>query len=155
MKNVLAAKLAYRENAARGATPIALVVMLYDAAIDDLRRAVAAMKERNIEARATACSHALLVIQQLQGTLDFERGGAAARQFEQFYNLVRAKLLEAQLRDAPELMQQQVRFLAEVRDCWRQAEQQLQPKAKSELITTAIMPSRAGEDGGSTSEWNA
>ena len=38
-----------------------------------------------------------MVLQQLQGTLDFEHGGGAARQFEQFYNLVRAKLLEAQM----------------------------------------------------------
>ena len=146
MKNALEAKLTYRDNAARGATPIELVVMLYDSAIQDMGRALTAMKKSDIEERATASSHALLVMQQLQGTLDFERGGAAAKHFEQFYNLVRGKLLEAQLRNSPELMQQQIRFMSEVRECWIQADRQLQPKTN---------PNPAAEEGGCASEWNA
>ena len=89
MKNTLEAKLAYRESAVRGATPIELVVILFDAALDDMRRAVAATQAGDIEERSTAIRHAMLVLQQLQGTLDFEKGGQVARQFEQFYNLVR------------------------------------------------------------------
>ena len=69
-----------------------------------------------------------MVLQQLQGTLDFERGGSAAKQFEQFYNLVRAKLLEAQMRGSADLMQQQIRYMSEVRDCWVQARRMLEPR---------------------------
>ena len=78
-----------------------------------------------------------MVLQQLQGTLDFERGGEAARQFEQFYNLMRAKLLEAQMRGSPELMQQQIRYMSEVRDCWTQAQRILQPKTAVSAVTAA------------------
>jgi flagellar secretion chaperone FliS len=156
MKNTSEAKLAYRENAVRGATPIELVVILFDAAIDDMRRAVTAIKNGDIEERATAIRHALLVLQQLQGTLDFDRGGPAARQFEQFYNLIRAKLLESQLRNSPELMQQQIQFMSEVRDCWVQAEKQLQPRPSLSPTGATIASARAtAADGGSTSEWNA
>ena len=73
MKNTLEAKLAYRENAVRGATPIELVVILFDAAIHDMRRAESAIQARDIEGRALAIRHVLLILQQLQGTLDFER----------------------------------------------------------------------------------
>jgi len=154
MKNTLEAKLAYRENAVRGATPIELVVILFDAAIDDMRRAVSAIQASDIEQRATAVRHAMLVLQQLQGTLDFEKGGQVAKQFEQFYNLIRAKLLESQLRNSPELMQQQIRFMSEVRDCWAEAEKQLKPKP-SPPAAMAPPPQGGFEDGGPTAEWNA
>jgi flagellar secretion chaperone FliS len=129
MKTTVNARQLYQDSAVRGATPIELVVMLYDSAIEDMRRALAAMQKSDIEARTAQVQHALIVLQQLQGTLDFERGGTAARQFEQFYNLVRAKLLEAQMRVSPELMQQQIRFMSEVRDCWQQAKRVLEPAA--------------------------
>src|ERR1700744_3242731 len=108
MNTTKEARRQYQDSAVQGATPIELVVLLYDSAIDDMRRALAAMQECNIEARSAQIGHALIVLQQLQGPLDFQRGGEAARQFEQFYNLVRAKLLEAQIRSSRELMQQQI-----------------------------------------------
>jgi len=155
MKSTLEAKLAYRENAVRSATPIELVVILFDAAIDDMRRAVSAIKSSDIEQRATAIRHAMLVLQQLQGTLDFEKGGPVARQFEQFYNLIRAKVLESQLRSSPELMQQQIQFMAEVRDCWVEAENQLKPKPTHPPVA-AVAPAQTHlDDGGSTAEWSA
>ena len=144
--------MTYRANAARGASPIGLVVMLYEAAIDDMRQALVAMKGSNVEGRARACSHALLVLEQLQGTLDFKRGGAAAKHFEQFYNLVRGKLLEAQLRNSPELLGQQIQFMSEVRDCWIQADKQLGPTGD---LMAAGTGARITEDGGATREWNA
>ncbi len=154
MKGALEAKSAYRENAVRGATPIGLVVILFDAAIDDMRRVVRA---GSIEERATAIRHAMLVLQQLQGTLDFEKGGQVAKQFEQFYNLIRAKVLEAQLRNSAELMQQQIQFMTEVRECWVQAEKQLQPKSNPGTVApTVIALGRAPDDDiASTGEWNA
>ena len=151
MKTVIDPRQVYQDSAVRGATPIELVVLLYDSAIEDMRRALAAMKKGEIEARSAAVGHALMVLQQLQGTLDFERGGAAAKQFEQFYSLVRAKLLEAQIRSSPDLMQQQIRFLSEVRDCWTQAKRLLQPHPQP----ATAAPGERSEEGGYTSEWDA
>jgi flagellar protein FliS len=155
MRNVLEAKLTYRENAVRGATPIELVVILFDTVLDDMRRAASAAKASDIEERAAAIRHAMLVLQQLQGTLDFEKGGQVARQFEQFYNLVRAKLLEAQVSNSPELIQQQIQFMSEVRDCWAEAERQLNPRPMASAVIPAP-PAQGGlEDGGPTSTWSA
>jgi len=127
MKTIVDARQIYQDTAVRGATPIELVIVLYDAAIEDMRRAMTAMQGSDVEARTRQVSHALMVLQQLQGTLNFEQGGSAARQFEQFYNLIRAKLLEAQMRGSSELMQQQIRYMSEVRDCWTAAKRLLQP----------------------------
>jgi len=150
MKTIVDARRIYQDSAVRGATPIELVIVLYDVAIEDMRRALTAMQGSDIEARTKQISHALMVLQQLQGTLDFERGGSAARQFEQFYNLVRAKLLEAQMRSSPELMQQQIRYMSEVRDCWTAAKRMLQPNPG---VATATASSPVAEGG--SKEWNA
>jgi flagellar protein FliS len=147
MKTTVDARRGYQESAVRGATPLELVILLYDSAIEDMRRALTAMQKSEIENRSAQIAHALIVLQQLQGTLDFERGGSAARQFEQFYNLVRAKLLEAQIRGSSELMRQQIRCMSEVRDSWQQARRLLQP-----VTGTPSIPAASSEGGG---EWNA
>jgi len=152
MKTIVDARRIYQDTAVRGATPIELVIVLYDSAIEDMRRALMAMQESDVEARASKIGHALMVLQQLQGTLDFEHGGEAARQFEQFYNLMRAKLLEAQMRGSLELMQKQIRYMSEVRDCWTQAQRLLQPKA---ALPAAPAACATTGDGGPTSEWSA
>jgi flagellar protein FliS len=152
MKSIVDARRIYQDTAVRGATPIELVVVLYDAAIEDMRRALSAMLQSDVEKRGTEISHALLVLQQLQGTLDFERGGDAARQFEQFYNLIRAKLLEAQIRGSHDLMQEQIRHMSEVRDCWLQAKRLLQPAAAA---PNAAAVENNSDDRGRNSGWNA
>lgn len=129
-----------------------MVILLFDSAIQDMRRALAAMGRGDVEARSSEIGHALIVLQQLQGTLDFERGGSAARQFEQFYNLVRAKLLEAQIRGSSDLMRQQIRYMSEVRDCWTHAKRVLQPLPDP---ATAPVAGAAVPDGGYKSEWSA
>ncbi len=149
MKNIAEAKQMYQDGAVRGATPIDLVVILYDSAIEDMRRAITAMQQGDVETRALKIGHALMVLQQLQGTLDFQRGGKAAQHFEQFYSLVRAKLLEAQMRSSLELMREQIRYFSEVRDCWVQAKRLLQPR-------TGPGAAAAGNaEEGAKSEWTA
>jgi flagellar protein FliS len=155
MKNTVEAKLAYRENAVGGASAIELVVVLFDVAIDDMRRAASAIQPADIEERGQAIRHAMLVLQQLQGTLDFERGGEVARRFEQFYNLIRGKLLEAQLRNSPQLMRQQIQFMVEVRDCWMLAEKQMKLKPSPDPSANISSTRIRGEEGGPAREWNA
>ncbi len=65
------ARQVYHDSSVRGANPIELIVLLYDSAIADLRQAVTAMQKSDIESRASKISHALMILQQLQGTLDF------------------------------------------------------------------------------------
>ncbi len=152
MKSMIDARRSYQETAIRGATPIEMVVVLDDSAIEDMRRALAAMQQNDIETRTQQLAHALIVLQQLQGTLDFDRGGSAARQFEQFYNLVRAKLLEAQIRQSTEMLREQIRYFSEVRDCWMQAKRILQPVVNLEAAAASHAPEG---NGSARSEWNA
>jgi flagellar protein FliS len=116
------ARSSYRETAVRGASPVRLVICLYEQAIEDLRLAVIALERGDIEARTRGINHALMVIAQLQGSLDMERGGDVARNLSRFYGLVRAALTEAQLKQSGRILEQQISQLALVHEAWLEVE---------------------------------
>ena len=99
-----------------------LVICLYEQAIEDLRRSLLALEKGDIEARTRAINHALMVIGQLQGSLDMERGGDVARNLGRFYNQVRIGLVEAQQKQSARILEQQISQLATVYDAWLEVE---------------------------------
>jgi flagellar protein FliS len=125
------AAFAYSEAASLGASPVGIVVLLYDRLVQDIHNAAAAMKSADVEARTSYVNHALLILQQMQGRLDYTAGGEAARQLDAFYSVIRGKLLEAQIRQSPELLLAQAQAIIQVREGWAQAEGSL-----SSLSTT-------------------
>jgi flagellar protein FliS len=112
----------YREAAVQGAGRVRLVVLLYEQAIEDLRRALAAHTRKEIEVRTREINHAILVLGHLQGSLDKLQGGQVAANLERFYSLVRAGLIEAQCKQSGALLEQNIELLLKVRDAWCQVE---------------------------------
>jgi flagellar protein FliS len=96
--------------------------MLYEQAIEDVRRALAALVSGSIDRRTEAINHALLVIGQLQAALDLERGGDVAKALQRFYCVVRARLLEAQVRSSQQILSEQIELLLSLREAWVEVE---------------------------------
>jgi len=113
----------YRESAVRGASPVQLVVMLYEQIAEDLRRAVRAIDENRIEARTNAINHALAVIGHLQNNLNHTAGGQVAQNLERFYNVSRQTLLEAQFKGSKEILTAQMSLFLNLRDAWTEVDQ--------------------------------
>ena len=120
---------AYRVIAGHSATPVHMVVMLYEQLIKDLQRALTAVEKHDVEARSRELGHALLVLGQLQGTINHERGGEVAGNLDRFYFLLRADLVEAQFKVAPYLLQKHVKSLIDLREAWLQVERAEKPAA--------------------------
>src|ERR1700722_16938847 len=97
-------ELTYLRAAAQNATEAGLVIILHDLLIHDLEQVMAAFADRDVEKRATEIKHAFLVLQQLEGSLDMENGGEAAKHFSRFYSVVRSKLMEAHVKVSPEIV---------------------------------------------------
>jgi flagellar protein FliS len=138
--------LTYRESTAAGASPVRLVILLYEQAIEDLRRAIGAQARGDIEGRTREINHALLVIGHLQATLDGDQGGQVAQNLERFYGQVRAGLTEAQFRQSAAALEQQVAHLTVVHDAWCEVEKAMTP-------TPAV--SGNGNEGRSPTDWSA
>lgn len=136
--------LSYREAAVAGASPVRLVILLYEQAIEDLHRALDAHARGDIEGRTRDINHAILVIGHLHASLDREQGGKVASNLALFYEQLRTGLAEAQFRQSPALIQQQMTSLMQVLDAWCDVEKDLAPA-----------PSPGSSQQESSSDWNA
>ena len=153
MNNSTVANL-YRESAALGADGTGIVVLLYDRLAQDIQRAIMAMNINDVQDRTTQINHALLVLQQLQGRLDFAAGGPAAHQLNTFYSHIRGKLLEAQIKASPKILLEQAEAVIKIRECWVEIERSERPhQATGSVTSTPTAPSP--ESGLATMRWGS
>jgi flagellar protein FliS len=114
--------LAYRQvQAESSASPLELVLMLYDGAIASLGQAREAMARRDAVVKGRAMSKALSIVGHLQSTLDMEKGREVAEQLDRLYVYVTGRLLEANINGAVEPIDESIALLSTVRDAWAQA----------------------------------
>lgn len=144
-------RLTYREAAVRGASPVRLVILLYEQAIEDVRRALGACGRGDIEERTRGINHAILVIDHLQATLDKNQGGAVALNLERFYEQVRRALVEAQLKQSALLLEQQVAHLLMVRESWCELER----RERGPAAATTPVPTPAENESHTFADWKA
>jgi flagellar protein FliS len=153
------AKSVYREIEIQGATPLQVVVALYDAALQDIRGAIAAQKHNDIEERTAQVKHCLLTLEQLQGRLDFERGGEIAENLDRFYSTVRGKLVEASIKSSADAFGAIADMVTTVRSAWNEAateqlKQQRRSSGADQIPDAAPPPTAAGESA-THSGWTA
>ncbi|HEY3770394.1 MAG TPA: flagellar export chaperone FliS [Candidatus Angelobacter sp.] len=123
--------LEYRKRAVEGASPVGLVVMLYGGAITALMRAISAIDANNIEKRVHELNKVLAILAELQGTLDFEKGGAVAQQLEKYYIVLRAQVLEASIKNSKSILEDLVKNVSGVKEAWQQVEREVAIKGIS------------------------
>lgn len=129
---------AYREADVQGASPVEVVIMLYDLLARDMKRVIAAIRAGDIQERVNQSNHAFQVLQELECSLDMDRGGSTAKDLSRFYSHVRAKLMEVQFKLNPSLLERQIEMLMELRRGWVEA------MATPELTPMAMAPVSAG-----------
>ena len=115
-------ELSYRRVAVESASSVGLVIIMYDLLVNDLRQAIKTLETEDIDARSTAIKHAFLVLQQLQGSLNREKGGDGAKHLSDFYTVMRARIWEAHIQRNAEILREQIRLLIDVRQTWEQVD---------------------------------
>ncbi len=115
-------KREYREAAVRSASPTGLIIMLYEWAIEDLRRIAAAIEENDIQRRTDECHHFLEVLNQLQGSLDMERGGDVAANLDRYYAIVRSRLIDAELKNSKQTVDALLNQFLSLHQAWVEVE---------------------------------
>ncbi len=135
---------AYRESAVRGASPVGLIVILYEEIIRSIRRAQRAHAAGRIEERVHSMTHALRVVGHLQGVLDFEKGGPLAHELFAFYNLARNKLVEANAQADPALMHSLATEFENMKQAWQRVDREVTPPSIEEFADLAPHHAMAG-----------
>ena len=102
--NLTKTGIAYRRSSIEGASPIGLIIVLFDTLAGDLRRAAAAIQNNDIETRCKEMNHADLVIARLESWIDRERGGESAEILSRLYTSIKSKMVEAAATKTAELL---------------------------------------------------
>jgi len=127
------ARNSYRESLVRGATPVRLVILLYEQIIEDLRGAAKAVESNQVEKRTNALNHAILIIGHLENKLNHQAGQEVARNLQRFYDLSRRKLLDAQFQRSKQIIEEQISLYLDLRETWLRVEHD----EKARLLATA------------------
>ena len=109
----------YQEHALDGASPVELVVALYDGIIRFLYAAIAAAERNDIHARRMAVKRALAILIHLQARLRMDIGGRPAQVLSEFYASVFALILQASTANSAQRFEDAIRCVREIRDAWR------------------------------------
>jgi flagellar protein FliS len=112
--------LSYRKAAIEGASPIGLMIALFDTLVGDFRRAANALRKKEIETRCRELDHATLVLGQLENWLDLKNGGESAATLARFYAYLRAKMMQAAVTQSATLLEAQIDMILHVRSAWQQ-----------------------------------
>lgn len=153
----------YRETSTRGGHPLSLVVKLYDAILEDLRRASSAVGTGDVQGRTASLNHALLVIAELQSVLDHDLGGEVSLRLDGFYNVTRALIMDANLHSTPGRIEKLIELYVPLRQAWKYVEQKEisaaaqkpadSPKAQKHAL--AQEPIEGSDPDSPNVQWNA
>ena len=115
-------EMAYRKTAIGGASGFGLLIALYDTLAGDLRRAAEAERSSDIESRTREVNHAFLVIGYLEDWVNRGSGGELADYLVKFYRSLRRKMIQAQVKRSPEILEEQMAEVLKIREVWQQFE---------------------------------
>jgi len=109
---------AYATTQVQTASPVQVVVLLYDGTIQAMKLAQEGMQHNNREDKARFLSRALRVVSELSATLNMEQGGTVARDLRRIYEFVVHELTQANLLNQPERLDAPIRCLGVLREAW-------------------------------------
>lgn len=126
-------ELSYRRSAINGASPIGLVIALYDTLSGDLRRAATAIRNNDIERRCSELNHAALVLGQLENWIDKDNGEELSKNLATFYTYLRSKMLEASFKKNASTLDSLIELVLQVRTAWQQRDSEVTPLATPKI----------------------
>lgn len=106
------------ESAVNSASPVQLILLLYDGAISALATAKGHMQEMRFAEKGRLISKATGIIEGLRAVLDFQRGGDIAKSLNDLYEYMKHRLSVANLKNDPEGVAEVMRLLNELRGAW-------------------------------------
>lgn len=118
----------YRQMAVKTATPGQILIMLYEAAIKNIKLAQACIDRKDIAGKGHAIAKAHDIVNELSTTLNFEVGGDVARDLERLYNFMTGQLVKANMENSKEELESVRKLLDTLLAGWRVAVSQTQGK---------------------------
>lgn len=119
---------AYGARKVETATPAELTLMLYEGTIKFCNIAMGALEKKDYEKANINIQKARKIIVELQTTLDHKY--PVAEDFDRIYDYIFHKLVQANIKKDPEILEEALVELRDLRDAWK------------EIMRTAKLPKK-------------
>lgn len=116
----------YKQMAIKTANKGQILIMLYEAAIQNVKKASLCIDKKDLAGKGQHIVKAHDIINELNSTLNFEIGGDIARDLERLYNFMGEQLVKANVQNSKEPLQAVAKLLETLLSGWRVAVVQAQ-----------------------------
>jgi flagellar protein FliS len=127
----------YKKLQVETASPISLVIMLYDRAIVLLNKAKDEISEKQIEAKGHTLDKASDIIFELLTTLDKDKGGEIASSLSNLYSFVLREITNANSKLNTKSLDNAIKILSELRESWESIKdtKEVDAKIQDHIVT--------------------
>jgi flagellar secretion chaperone FliS len=127
----------YQKNAVNGASPLQLVVMLYDGALKFMEGGKHAMTQRDLEKQNHCLQRAQKIVMELMSCLDMEKGGEVATNLFALYSYVLNELVAANVEDSTEPIDRCIRTMSQLRESWVELDRMTRDSVREQIGVAA------------------
>ncbi len=121
MVNTAYALNSYTQARVLGGSPVEMIIMLYDGAIEYINKAATGISMRNLQVKLKYVDRTLAILQELDRSLNFEAGGEVALKLHDCYFYMMQELVLANISSDGDKMAHISGLLTTLREGWAQA----------------------------------
>src|SRR5262245_10993574 len=120
----------YMRSAVLSATPIRLVVLLYEGALRQLRLSNRRLDEGDVKGRHAALDRALAIVAELSESLEASAAPEVAAVLDRHYRSLQGRILEGNRDKSTEKIESAIRVLDILRSAWVEIERTQPPAVR-------------------------
>ncbi len=113
------AAVQYRAARTVTASPLGILIQLYEGAVRFLRKARLAMDRGDVPARAEALRRAHAIVTELQVTLEHDHAPDLAAQLDALYDFVLDRITQGTIEQNPERLAEAEKVLIDLLEAWQ------------------------------------
>ncbi|NOY92526.1 MAG: flagellar export chaperone FliS [Deltaproteobacteria bacterium] len=110
----------YRSARTQTASPVRVLVQLYDGALRFLQEAKSAIPEKDMAKKGVAISKAYAIVAELGATLDSDKAPELCEQLSGLYDFALHEITQANISNDAARLDGPISVLSELRDAWAQ-----------------------------------
>ncbi len=120
MVNTAYALNSYTQARVQGGSPVEMIIMLYDGAIEYINKAATGISMKNLQVKLKYVDRTLAILQELDRSLNFEAGGEVALKLHDCYFYMMQQLVLANIENDGDKMAHISGLLTTLREGWTQ-----------------------------------
>ncbi len=113
------------ESMVESANPHMLVRMLFDGALQRLKRAAICAERQDYPGRSDSLGSAVAILDGLRGSLDHEKGGELAGNLDALYDYMQRRLHRGNVENNPEAIREVISLVETLSSAWIAIESQI------------------------------